>query len=194
MPLITDWIQAAAAVATAVLAIVVLIQGRKIKTLTHVVKKMSRIVTQLRKQTQEQAEQTKILFDGYRLQLKLTMKDSMPVFKFVDKKAEPYANDEKTRIIIKNVGQPAHEVKLMDENNHEVTMKRLVNMPENRDEHDAWEIIVNKFFAVSFIVSFQFETESNEAYVQTIRSISGYLYFKQPEYFGDPSITPFDKD
>jgi hypothetical protein len=98
MPSITDWIQAGCAIGTITLAIVTLIQGRQIKTLTDVVNALTK--------------QTKVLIANHNLDFELSRKDRMPVLVLREKKIHVYLASV-FQFMITNKGQDAHHVKFI---------------------------------------------------------------------------------
>lgn len=107
MASITDYIQAGSAIATGILAIITYLQGRKIKTLSHVVDEMSK--------------QTRLLAASYLLEEELSKKDRFPVINLIKKTIDKTTIPSVFHFHLVNEGQDAHNVTIISHNPHQFT-------------------------------------------------------------------------
>lgn len=155
----------------AVVAIAVFRQDKRVDKLAGVVQEMAN-------QTKELAAQAKVLSDEYVLQLELSKRERMPVFRLTSKVVRKI-NERNSIFAIENIGTAAHNLALPNKENF-VTVERVAPGGGPKS-YPTWKfILINTKIAKDFDFVFTYDTDDNKSFRQEIFYMDGNLSLDLP--------------
>lgn len=174
--IMASWVQAACAVGTIILGIVMFSQKKRIEELTDV-------VLELRNQTKELKTQSELLAKRYELEDTLSLKKRIPYFEQMDFVT---LGTHASKLMLQNRGVDAYHVGLL-RLHHELPIDQIKYMQGYIDVHNndpyVFEIITKD---VANTGQFFFELEltflhgNGNAYTQLVRCVRGIIIVEKP--------------